>query len=64
MTEVGEHTKQALLELYKEKKNLADKYRVISGDNCPDVSKLEKEISDMEGFFTKVLGIDLRKIKT
>ena len=44
MTEVGDHTKQALLELYKEKKSLADRYRAIMGDNCPDVSKLEKEV--------------------
>ena len=49
MTEVGDHTKQALLELYKEKKSLADRYRAIMGDNCPDVSKLEKEVLDMGG---------------
>ena len=63
MTEVGENTKQALLELYKEKKTLADRYRAIMGDNCPDVSKLEQEIFDMESFFVDVLDIDLAKIK-
>ena len=63
MTEAGDHTKQALLELYKEKKSLADRYRAIMGDNCPDVSKLEKEVLDMESFFVDVLGIDLEKMK-
>ncbi len=62
MKEVGEHTKKALLDLYKEKKNLIDNYKAIMGDNCPDVSRLEKEIVEMEGFFTQVLGIDLGNI--
>ena len=33
-------------------------------DDCPDASKLEKEILEMEGFFTHVLGIDPGKIET
>ena len=64
MTEIGEHTKQALLDLYKEKKSLAKRYKTIMEDDCPDASKLEKEILEMEGFFTHVLGIDPGKIET
>ena len=63
MAKVGEQTKKALLQLYKEKKSLADKCKVVMGDSNPDVSKLEKEVSEMEDFFIEVLGIDPKSIE-
>ena len=63
MTEVGENTKKLYWNFIKRKKRWRIDTRAIMGDNCPDVSKLEKEIFDMESFFVDVLDIDLAKIK-
>ena len=55
---VKEYTKDELLELYRTKKSFAPRYRSIMGENCPEVTKLEKDILDLEVFLSEVMGAD------
>lgn len=58
---VNEYTKNELLELYRTIKNFAPRYQSILRENCPEVTRLEKDILDLEVFLLEVMEVNFDK---